>query len=65
MALPKFYRKKKGRHATDMAKFKPNAGGGKVAGVIIGPASSIGPPAASDSHPHTTEGNERGGNVKE
>lgn len=53
MAKPKPYRKKKESKPSDMAKFKDNAGGGPVEGVILGPESSIGTVA---THPTPAQG---------
>lgn len=57
MAKPKAYRKTKVSKGCDMANFKPNAGGGPVKGVIIGPESSVGTVA---THPSVDQGNDKG-----
>lgn len=54
---PKMYRKSKPTGGSDIAKFKPTEGGGSVAGVIIGPESSVGTVATS---PSADQGNAKG-----
>ncbi len=49
MPKPKVYRKTKESKGSDMAKFKDNAGGGPIQGVIIGPETSVGTVATSPS----------------
>jgi len=60
MQKPKMYRSPKSPRETDLTKFKKNAGGGTVKGIIVGPESSIGDQA---SHPGVSQGNETGGNT--
>jgi len=54
---PKMYRKTKESKGSDMAKFKPNEGGGRVEGVIIGPESSVG---TVTTRPEVDQGNDKG-----
>ena len=58
---PKPYRKTKELKPTDLTKFKKNAGGGKVKGIIEGPESSIGSKNPSDANPSVEQGNDTGG----
>lgn len=53
---PKMYRKTKASRGSDIAKFKATEAGGPVAGVIIGPESSVGTVA---THPNVDQGNEK------
>ena len=54
---PKPYRPTKASKGSKMIDFKANAGGGKVAGTIIGPLSSVG---TTDDHPSPDQGNDKG-----
>ena len=54
---PKPYRKTKASRGSDIAKFKATEAGGSVAGVIIGPETSVGTVA---THPSVDQGNEKG-----
>ena len=49
MQKPKMYRKTKESKGSDLSKFKDNAGGGPVQGVIIGPETSVGTVATTPS----------------
>ncbi len=53
MQKPKVYRKTKPTKGSDMCKFKDNAAGGPVQGVIIGPETSVGTVA---THPTVATG---------
>ena len=54
---PKVYRKTKAVQGSDIANFKPTEAGGPVAGIIIGPESSVGP---LTTNPSVDQGNEKG-----
>jgi len=51
------YRKTKASRGSDIAKIKATEAGGPVAGVIIGPTSSVGTVA---TYPQADKGNEKG-----
>lgn len=54
---PKAYRKTKAVQGSDLASFKPTEAGGGVAGIIIGPESSVGTVATT---PSADQGNAKG-----
>ena len=54
---PKVYRKTKAVQGSDIANFKPTEAGGPVAGIIIGPESSVRPLTTNAS---ADQGNAKG-----
>ena len=56
---PKMYRKTKKSEGSNMTAWNPkrDTGGGKVAGTIIGPMSSVG---TTDDHPAPDQGMDKG-----
>jgi len=54
---PKMYRKTKSTKGSDISKFKATDAGGSVAGVIIGPETSVGTVA---TYATVNQGNEKG-----